>query len=361
MKNILTIFSLLILCFPVLADAYTYEVITDELTKPWGMAFLPNGDILITEHAGSLRLIKNGKLQSEPIAEIEGVFQKSQGGLFDVVLHPDFTTNRLVYLSFATRTADQNATKLVRGRFTGHSLENVETVYVSDQRSRAAHYGGRFVFLNDKTLVLTLGDSFDEREKAQDPSNTTGSLIRITDTGGIPKDNPFINDENIRPETYSYGHRNPQAIVYDRAQNIIYANEHGPRGGDELNHIRAGRNYGWPIITYGLDYSGARISPFTKMPAMQQPLTYWTPSIAPSGMTFYDGNAFADWQGDLFVTSLVFNKIVHVDMQNGKVRGQSDMTLGDAERLRDIRTGLDGTLYVLAEKPEGRLIRIMPR
>ena len=349
-------------------NQFIVEEITTELNEPWGLAFLPNGDMLVTEHGGHLRLIKNGVLQPTPIAKIDGVLKLGQGGLFDVVLHPDFADNQLIYLSFATGRAAQNATKIIRARFTGTGLENIETIYVSDMRSRPAHYGGRFVFLADKTLVLTLGDSFDEREKAQDPSNTTGSLIRITDTGGIPEDNPFIGQSGIRPETYSYGHRNPQAIVYDKAHARIYANEHGPKGGDELNEIDGGRNYGWPVITYGLDYSGARITPYTKMPNMEQPLTYWTPSIAPSGMAIYDGTAFADWQGDLLVTSLVFDKLVRVDMDNdaapspatSKVKGQEDIYIDNLERLRDVRVGPDGYIYILAELPEGKLVRLIP-
>ena len=338
MRLLSAILTVFMLSAPLGAQDVAHEIITDGLNDPWGMAFLPNGDILVTEHAGTVRLIRDGQLVDEPVAVIDGVFQKSQGGLFDVVLHPGHAENKLVYLSYATGTAARNATKLIRASYTGSALTNIETVYVSDERSRPAHYGGRFVFLNDNTLVLTLGDSFDEREKAQDPANTTGSLVRITDTGGIPADNPFVGDEKVRPETYSYGHRNPQAIVYDAANDIIYANEHGPKGGDELNVIRPGLNYGWPVITYGLDYSGARISPFTKMPGMEQPLTYWVPSIAPSGMAFYDAPG-ANWQGDLFITSLVYDKLVRLEMENGKVRAEHDIRLGDAERLRDVRVG----------------------
>ena len=360
MRFLIAVLAFFLLSIPLSAQGVSHEVVTDGLNDPWGLAFLPGGDILVTEHAGTVRLIRDGELLPEPVAVIDGVFQKSQGGLFDVVLHPDFTENNLVYLSFATGSANRNATKLVRGTFTGSALTNIETVYVSDERSRPAHYGGRFVFLQDNTLVLTLGDSFDEREKAQDPSNTTGSLIRITETGGIPADNPFVGADTVRPETYSYGHRNPQAIVYDATNDIIYANEHGPKGGDELNVIRPGLNYGWPVITYGLDYSGARISPFTKMPGMEQPLTYWVPSIAPSGMAFYDRPGSA-WQGDLFITSLVFDKLVRLDLENGKLRGEHDISLGDAERLRDVRIGPDGSLYVLAERPTGRLIRVQPQ
>ena len=359
MRYLIAFLTFLMLSAPLVAQDIAHEVVTDELNDPWGVAFLPDGDILVTEHAGALRVIRDGQLMDEPVAVIEEVFQHSQGGLFDVVLHPKFAENRLIYLSYAMGTSERNATKLIRATFTGTALTNIETVYVSDERSRPAHYGGRFVFLKDNTLVLTLGDSFDEREKAQDPSNTTGSLIRITDTGGIPDDNPFVGSQTARPETYSFGHRNPQAIVYDVANDIIYANEHGPRGGDELNVIRPGLNYGWPVITYGLDYSGARISPYTKMPGMEQPLIYWVPSIAPSGMAFYD-RAGSDWQGDLFITSLVYDKLVRVDMENGKVRGQYDIKLADAQRLRDVRVGPDGHLYVLAEGPSGRLIRVQP-
>lgn len=351
------------------SQGYKIDTVVTGLDSPWGMAFLPNGDMLVTELSGRLRLVTDGALSPTPVAEFDVVYA-GQGGLFDVVLHPDFATNKLVYLSYATGSVGENAVKLVRGRFTGTTLENIETVFVADWRSRPVHYGGRFVFLNDGTIVLTLGDSFDEREKAQDLSNHTGSIVRLTDTGGVPADNPFIGIENTRPEIYSYGHRNPQAIVYDKINDIIYANEHGPRGGDELNKIAAGKNYGWPAITYGVNYSGARVSPYTELPDMEQPLTYWVPSIAPSGMTLYRGRAFPDWDGDIFITGLVFNRAYRLTLDEGVVVGQTELFAELEARLRDIRTGPDGYLYILAEENDdtddeggggGKMYRVTPQ
>ena len=216
------------------------------------------------------------------------------------------------------------------------------------------------MFLPDKSIVLTLGDSFEQRAHAQDIGNHTGTIIRITDSGGVPSDNPFVATAQARGEVFSYGHRNAQAVVYDEQNNIIYAHEHGAQGGDELNRIEAGKNYGWPVITHGRDYNGALISPYTHMEGMEQPLIQWTPSIAPSGMTLYQGDLFPQWRGDIFVTSLVFRDVRRLSIKQGEVVGEEKMFGEIGERLRDIRTAPDGSLYILAEGVKGALIHITP-
>ena len=243
----------------------------------------------------------------------------------------------------------------MRARLEDDTLMNPEILYKTQNRNRPVHYGGRLVFLNDGSLILTHGDAFDEREKAQDLSSSSGKILRLTETGDVPPDNPFINQSGVLQEIFSYGHRNPQAVVHDPQSNLIYTHEHGPRGGDELNLMRPGVNYGWPAITYGIDYSGATISPYTSLPGMEQPLTYWDPSIAPSGMTLYQGELFPEWQGDLFLTSLRFKNVYRVDMQDGTPGDQQTMFSDIKERLRDIRTAPDGSLYILAEGENGTI------
>ncbi|EJW20635.1 hypothetical protein IMCC14465_15220 [alpha proteobacterium IMCC14465] len=342
----------------VAAEDYRLVKITDELDMPWGLAFLPNGDLLVTELSGSLRRVRDGKV-SAPIGNVPDVLYDGQGGLMDVVLHPDFAENNLVYLTYAAGTPEANRLVLMRARLADKTLENPETLYQTQNRNRPVHFGARLVFLNDGTLILTHGDAFDEREKAQDLSSSTGKILRLTETGDAPPDNPFIGQSGSRPEIFSYGHRNPQAVVYDPQTDRIYAHEHGPRGGDELNLIRPRVNYGWPAITYGIDYSGAKISPYTALPGMEQPLTYWDPSIAPSGMTLYQGAMFPEWQGDLFMTSLRFKNVYHVDMQDGLPAQQKTLFGEINQRLRDIRTAPDGSLYILAEGNKGAIWQVL--
>lgn len=350
----------ILILFSVSAEAADVRLnkIADGLDMPWSLAFLPDGDLLVTELSGALRRVSGGKL-SAPLRNVPEVLYAGQGGLMDVVLHPDFTENGLVYLTYAEGGRKDNRLVLMRARLDGDALVSPETLYKTQSRNRPTHYGGRLVFLPDGTLVLTHGDAFDEREKAQKLSTTTGKILRLTDTGGIPADNPFVSAPDARPEIFSYGHRNSQAVVYDNASNRIYAHEHGPRGGDELNLLEAGRNYGWPAITYGIDYSGATISPYTSLPGMEQPLTYWDPSIAPSGMTLYDGEMFPEWQGDLFITSLRFRHVRHVEMEDGRPVAQKTVFETIGERLRDIRTAPDGSLYILAEGDSGSIWQVL--
>ena len=341
---------------------YNLETIVDGLDGPWGLAILPDGDMLITELTGDLRHIRNGKLVAQAVAGVPQSLYGGQGGLMDIVIHPDYAQNRYVYLSLSVGTASANALRVIRARFTGTALEDVSTIFESaPSKNTKVHYGARMVFLPDNTLLINVGDGFDLREQAQNLSNHFGSSVRVTDDGKVPQDNPFIGVAGAQPEIYSYGHRNQQSIAVERSTGKIYQTEHGPRGGDELNVIEPGKNYGWPIATYGIDYSGARISPYTSYEGTKQPLVNWTPSIGPSGMTIYNGAQFPDWQGDIFVSSLIYNKIIHIEMEDGAPQRQNDMFGEIGDRLRDIRTGNDGALYILSEGDNGKLWRVSRR
>ena len=341
---------------------YNLETVVDGLDSPWGLAILPDGDMLITELTGDLRHIRNGKLVAQAVAGVPQSLYGGQGGLMDIVIHPNYDENRYVYLSLSVGTDDANALRVIRGRFTGTALEDISTIFESaPSKNTLVHYGARMAFLPDNTLLINVGDGFDLREQAQNLSNHFGSLVRVTDDGKVPQDNPFIGVAAAQPEIYSYGHRNQQSIAVERGSGKIYQTEHGPRGGDELNLIEAGKNYGWPVATYGIDYSGARISPYTSYEGTKQPLLDWTPSIGPSGMTIYDGAQFPDWQGDIFVSSLIYSKIIHIDVVDGAPQRQSDMFSEIGDRLRDIRTGADGALYILSEGDNGKLWRVSRR
>ncbi len=346
---------------PAAANAVTVDTVVGGLDHPWGIAFLPNGDMLVTERVGRLRVIRNGALVEAPITGVPEVYGVNQGGLSGIALDPDFATNNTIYLSYAHGTTRANTTRLAKATYDGAALSDVEVIFESNPTRRtSAHYGGRMAFLPDGSLLLTLGDGFDYREQAQVLSNHLGKIVRLNTDGSSPAGNPFIDDEDAMPEIFSYGHRNVQGIVYDARNDRIYAHEHGPAGGDELNLIEPGLNYGWPVATYGLDYSGARISPYTEMEGTEQPLTYWVPSIAPSGLTIYYGDKFPDWQGDLFVAALVPGDVRRLDMVDGNVASEETLFADLGERIRHVAVGPDGYLYLLTDNPEGRVLKVSP-
>lgn len=334
--------------------------VAEGLDFPWSLAFLPDGAMLVTERSGQLRRIDGGVV-SEPIPGVPQVYVESQGGLFDVVLHPDYETNHLIYLTYAGGTPEANATHVARARYDGTSLQDVEVIFSVDRKKDTpVHYGGRLAFLADGTFVVTTGDGFDYREQAQNLGNHLGSTIRLNDDGSVPADNPYVGDDNARDEIWTNGHRNPQGLVLDPVTGGLYLHEHGPKGGDELNLIEPGKNYGWPVITYGRDYSGAAITPWTERPGLEQPMIHWTPSVAPSGLAIYYGDKFPEWQGDLFVGTLVEHSLRRVDLEDGKVVGQEILLSDLDERIRDVRLGPDGSLYILTDSEEGRVIRLDP-
>jgi aldose sugar dehydrogenase len=339
---------------------YTLETLAEGLAFPWNVAFLPDGTVLVTELDGQLRAIRNGELDPTPITGVPEVYRRSQGGLFDVVPHPDYESNSLLYLSYAHGTPDANVTRVARATFDGSSLGPLEVVYeTSVTKDTPVHYGGRIAFAPDGKLFLTIGDGFNYREEAQNLSNSLGSIVRLNDDGSVPADNPFVGQDDVRPEIFSYGHRSPQGLIITDA-GTVYMNEHGPQGGDEINLIEAGKNYGWPIATYGLDYSGARISPYTEMAGTEQPLKYWVPSIAPASLELYTGSLFAPWQGDFLVSGLVPGDVRRIDMEEGAVVGEEILFAEIESRIRDIRMAPDGSLYILTDGEEGTVVRAVP-
>ena len=346
-------------CGPATAQDYQIETVAEGLVHPWSIAFLPDGRQLVTERAGRLRLISDGQLLPEPVRGVPEVFVQSQAGLFEVMLDPDYATNGWLYLSFAHGSASANGTRVVRARLEGHELHDLQVLFTVDPpRNTPVHYGARMAFLADDTLVIGLGDGFNFREDAQRLDSHTGTIVRINRDGSVPADNPFVGREDALPEIYSYGHRNVQGLVFDADNDILWAHEHGPRGGDEVNLVQPGRNYGWPVATFGVDYSGARITPYTSRPGMEDPRVDWTPSIAPSGMTIYRGEQFPQWQGDLLVTALVAREIRRVMLDGERVTGQEALFGEIGERLRDVKTAPDGSLYVLTDSPQGQVLRI---
>ncbi|SFR75779.1 Glucose/arabinose dehydrogenase, beta-propeller fold [Marinobacter daqiaonensis] len=344
------------------ADTLRTDTVAEGLEHPWSIAFLPGGGMLVTERAGRLRMISaDGELLPEPVAGMPEIFVSGQAGLFEVSLAPEFASSGRVYLSYACGTLDANHTCLARARLQGMELTEVQEIFRARPAKRgAAHYGGRIAWLEDGTLVLSLGDGFDYREEAQKLTSHIGTLVRLRQDGAVPADNPFVNQPDALPEIYSYGHRNVQGMVYDEDTHRLIVHEHGPRGGDEINIVRPGQNYGWPIATHGLNYTWAHVSPYTRYPGTLPPLLQWTPSIAPSGMTLYRGELFPHWQGDLLVGALAARQVHRVTLDGGEAR-EAEVMLGELnERIRDVRTGPDGAVYLLTDSAEGRVLRLTP-
>lgn len=345
---------------PAVSHEYRIETVAEGLEFPWSIAFLPDGRYLVTERAGRLRIIADGRLQEAPVGGVPAAHVRSQAGLFEVMLDPDYADNGWLYLSFAHGNAGANSTRVVRARLAGNTLQDLEVLFTAEPaRNTSVHYGGRMAFLADGSLAVGLGDGFNFREDAQRLDSHTGTIVRFRPDGSVPADNPFAGRADARPEIYSYGHRNVQGLVFDAKSGLLWAHEHGPRGGDELNLIQPGRNYGWPVATHGVDYSGARITPHTSRPGMEDPRVDWTPSIAPAGMTVYHGDQFPDWQGDLFVTALVAREVRRVKLDGERVVGQAPLFAEIGERLRDIKAGPDGALYLLTDSPRGRVLRVV--
>jgi glucose/arabinose dehydrogenase len=336
--------------------------VVEGLEQPWSMAFLPDGRMLITEKAGRLRVVQGGKLLPEPIGGLPQVAVHGQGGLHDVALHPQFEKSQLVYLAYAARGADGFGTELARGRLAGRRLEDVQVLFrQSPKGSRGQHFGGRIVFDRAGYLYLTLGDR-GEMARAQRPDDHAGSVIRLHDDGRVPKDNPFAGKAGWKPEKFTLGNRNMQGAALHPRSGALWTHEHGPQGGDEVNVVRAGANYGWPVITYGVNYGlGTRIGQGTSKPGMEQPLYYWVPSIAPSGMAFYDGERFPRWKGNLFVGALRDRMLVRLQLDGEKVVKEERLLQNAIGRIRDVRAGPDGYLYLLTDDSAGVLARLEPR
>ena len=340
---------------------YSYETIAENLSHPWGIAVIDENDLLFTELSGQLRLVEDGLLKPEPIKGVPEVLFAGQGGLSGIILDPNFNLNKKIYIAFSSpdKGKSTNTLEVISAKLSADSLEEVKTIFkASPSRRTAAHYGARMAFLDDGTLLVTSGDGFNYRERAQYLDNHYGKIIRINTDGSIPEDNPFLTRENAKPEIWSYGHRNLQGITV--INGIVYENEHGPMGGDELNIAEPSKNYGWPAITYGKDYSGATISPFTEKEGMEQPIKYWVPSIAPSGMAFYDGNLFPEWKGSLLVSALVPGDVRRLTLNGSKVT-EEEILFSDLGRIRDVATSPDGTIILATDGPNGKLIRVVTK
>jgi len=340
---------------------YQIETVAEGLNFPWSIAFLSGGEFLVATRPGELLRISEDGTVSEPLTGTPDTLVLSQGGYFDIMLDNDFSVNQTVYLSFAWGSVDENATRIVKARLGDAGLEDTEVLFtVAPTKAGGAHYGGKMVQLADGSIVLSTGDGFEYREAAQDKFSQLGKILRLNRDGSVPADNPFADGKQGNPYVWSYGHRNTQGLVWDRANNRIFNHEHGPQGGDEVNHVEAGKNYGWPAITYGINYSGAYVSPFTEAPGMEQPLKYWTPSIAPSGFAIYTGDAFPEWQGDLFVGALVDKEVRRLELEAGKIVNEEALFSELDARIRDVRVGPDGYLYLLTDSESGKVVRVRP-
>jgi glucose/arabinose dehydrogenase len=331
------------------------------LEHPWGLEFLPDKRMLITERPGRLRVVGPDGRVSEPLTGVPQVYASGQGGLLDVALSPTFDKDRLVYLSFAEAGEGGAGTAVARGRLGERGLENTQVIWRQHPKVGGSnHWGSRIVFRPDGTLFVTLGERFNHSERAQDLSTTLGKVVRINPDGSAPRDNPFVKRDGARPEIWSYGHRNVQAAALHPDTGELWTVEHGARGGDELNHPEAGKNYGWPVISYGTHYTLLKIGEGTAKAGMEQPVYYWDPVIAPSGMTIYAGDLFAGWKNNVLIGSLTPGGLVRLVMKDGKV-AQEERYLGDLrERIRDVRQGPDGSLYLLTDSREGQILRITP-
>jgi len=338
------------------------QTIARGLEHPWGLAFLPDGRMLVTERPGRVRIVERDGLLSEPLTGVPRVQAGGQGGLLDVALDPHFADNRLVYLAYAEPGEGGTAgTSVARGWLGEGRLDDVQVIYQQQPKVKGTnHFGSRLVFAPDGTLFVTQGDRYSYRDRAQELADGIGKLVRINPDGSVPRDNPFVGRAGARPEIWSYGHRNVQSAAIHPDTGQLWTVEHGARGGDELNRPEAGKNYGWPVITYGVDYSGAKIGEGTAKPGMEQPVYYWDPVIAPSGMTFYTGEAFPGWQGSILIGSLQPGLLVRLTLDDGRVSGE-ERYLGDlGERIRDVRQGPDGLLYLLTDSRDGRILRVSP-
>ncbi|WP_333608077.1 PQQ-dependent sugar dehydrogenase [Arsukibacterium sp.] len=342
---------------------YQVQTIAEDLHYPWALAPLADGSFLITERSGQLKkLSPSGDTLFSLQPALPELFVAAQGGVLDLLLLPDFADSGRLLLSYSCGTLAANSTCLASAQLRGDKLEAIRPIFQAQPLRRgAAHYGGRMALLPDDTVVLTLGDGFDYREQAQNKANHLGKIVRVALDGSVPGDNPFVGEPAVAAEIYSLGHRNVQGIVYDADNQQLLSHEHGPRGGDELNVLLPGQNYGWPVASHGIDYTGARISPYTQFSGMTDPLYVWTPSIAPSGMALYQHARFSQWQGNLFITALAGKRLHRLTLQDGKVVAEQQMLAELNSRLRDVRSGPDGSIYILTDSEQGKLLRVTPK
>jgi glucose/arabinose dehydrogenase len=364
----LMLIPLLLCAAQAKAHEFTLEIVTDGLDFPWAVEQLPAQEgFIITEKPGRLVHVDLSGTKTT-IDNLPPLVSRRQGGLLDVALDPDFADNRMIYLSYVGRGQGGTSTEFVSARLTksqaksqsGMALEDIKVIFSSAPKMRSdLHFGSRLAVLNDGTLMGTLGDRF-KMDEAQNNQNHRGTIVRINKDGSIPADNPFVDDPSALPAIYSYGHRNVQGLAVDPQSGTIWSHEHGPQGGDEVNIIKSGLNYGWPEITYGINYDGNIISNQTHKEGMAQPLIHWTPSIAPCGMALYQGDQFPNWRGDLFVGALAGTHLRHLEVEGEKIISQTILLDDLGERIRDVHAGHDGFIYVITDSHDGHLYRLRP-
>ncbi|HET6466998.1 MAG TPA: PQQ-dependent sugar dehydrogenase [Geminicoccaceae bacterium] len=347
--------------FETEAASFRVSEVVGGLEHPWSVAFLPDGGMLITERPGRLRLVDaDGKLREAPVAGVPEVHAQGQGGLLDVILDPDFAENRRIYLSYAYGEGGRTTTRVMRARFAPEGLSEQQVIFSGEpMASGNAHFGSRLAFDREGLLWITMGER-NQPGRAQDLNDHAGSVLRVRSDGSVPDDNPFVGRGDARPEIWSWGHRNPQGMAVHPETGEVWVQEHGPRGGDEINIVHAGRNYGWPIQTHGRAYSGLPMGRGGSVEGMEDPLFHWTPSIAPSGMAFYTGDAFPGWRGDLLNGALVTRLVARLDIENGRIVGEERFLEDELGRIRDLRVGPDGLVYLLTDEDPGALYRLEP-
>ncbi len=351
------------------AENFRTITVLEGLERPWSMAWLPNGTMLITERPGRLRIVDNGVLKPEPILGLPKILAFGQGGLLDVAPHPNFAENRLIYFTYSHGSPSANRTRVARATFDGSALQNLEVIFEVSQAKRGGqHFGSRIAWLPDNTMLVAFGDGGNPpvqldgdliRKQAQNLKSHLGKVVRLNDDGSIPSDNPFVGSSDANSAVWSYGHRNIQGMTFDQANNRLWSTEHGARGGDELNLVEVGTNYGWPEVTYSKEYTGGEISQERSRPGMEDPKVVWTPAIAPSGLAFYNSDRFPQWQGDLFAGGLVSQDVRRINLDDkNQVLDEESIPIG--QRVRDVRQSPNGMLYVLTDEVNGKLIRIEP-
>jgi glucose/arabinose dehydrogenase len=344
---------------PCVAQSIVIETITDDLDYPHAIVFLPSGDALITEKTGQIAIVRDGRLLEQTVANVPKVYVSLLTGLMDIVLDPSFAENSQVFYSYAEGEAEPWSLIIAKAKLEDGALEDTQIIFrITPSTPDEKLWGGYVTFLRDGTLLVPVADGGDTRAQAQRLDTMLGKVLRIDKDGNALPDNPFASTPGRIPEIFSYGHRHIIGLLYDSVQDIIYANENGPYGGDEINVLKAAQNYGWPIATYGLDYSGAYVSPFQEYPGMQPPILHWTPSIAPSGMTQCRGCQWPEWEGNLFVGALSGRKVMRVEVRGAEVIAQEAMLEDLGYRIRDVEFGPDGALYVLTDEPKGRLLKV---
>lgn len=350
------------------AQGYRKVEVLNKLERPWGMAWLPDGRLLITGKTGVLQVVKNGKLEPNTIAGVPQVMSEGQGGLMDVSIHPKFAENRFIYLTYSAGTPDANRTRVARAVLDGNTLRDLKVIFeVKQAKSGNQHFGSRIAWLPDNTMLVAIGDGGNPpvslegqliRKQAQNLRSRLGKIVRLNDDGSVPRDNPFANKPDADPTIWSYGHRNIQGLTIDPTTKRVWATEHGSKGGDELNLVAAGQNYGWPVVTHSKEYWGDEITQERSRPGMVDPKTVWTPATAPGGLLFYTGDRFPAWKGNLFSSGLVSRDLKRIVLDaQGNVRSQEAIKVG--QRVRDVSQGPDGLIYFVTD--DGILWRLEPK